>query len=67
VNCGCCGGNIIDNIVIMDNKMKVKDTCSIKILRGKTGKVIDKDGNMRYFVADFDGKGSWIHKDHLSK
>jgi len=50
VNCGCCGGNIIDNIVIMDNKMKVKDTCSIKILRGKTGKVIDKDGNMRYFV-----------------
>jgi hypothetical protein len=46
--------------------MKVKDTCSIKILRGKTGKVISKDGNMRYFVADFDSKGSWIDKKYLS-
>jgi hypothetical protein len=47
-------------------RAKVKDTYPQKILRGKTGKVISRDGNKYYFVADFDGKGSWIDKQYLT-
>jgi len=46
-------------------KVQVKDTYPQKILRGKTGKIISRDGNKYYFVADFDGKGSWIDKQYL--